>query len=38
VVLNTLTATSAQFVVTQSGTQLFCWNYVLGGSRTGTTC
>ena len=38
VVLNTLTATSAQFVVTQSGTQLFCWNYELGGSPTGTAC
>ncbi|MCU1537385.1 MAG: hypothetical protein JWP82_1736 [Humibacillus sp.] len=38
VVLNTLTATSAQFVVTQSGSQLFCWHYVLGGSSTGTRC
>ena len=38
VVLNTLTATSAQFVVTQSGETLFCWNYVLGGSPTGTAC
>jgi hypothetical protein len=38
VVLNTLTATSAQFVVTQSDTPLFCWDYVLGGSPTGTPC
>jgi hypothetical protein len=38
VVQNSLTATSAQFVVTQSGSQLFCWNYVLGGSSTGTAC
>jgi hypothetical protein len=40
VVLNSLTATSAQFVVTQgmTGPQLFCWNYVLGGSSTGTSC
>ena len=38
VVLNTLTATSAQFVVTQQGVTLFCWNYVLGGDPTGTPC
>ena len=38
VVLNSLTATSAQFVVTQEGVTLFCWNYVLGGDPTGTPC
>lgn len=38
VVLASLTATSAQFVVTQSGAQLFCWNYALGGRPTGTAC
>lgn len=38
VVLNSLTATAAQFVVTQSDVQLFCWNYQLGGSATGTRC
>lgn len=38
VVLNTLTATSAQFVVTQEGATLFCWNYVKGGDPTGTPC
>jgi hypothetical protein len=38
VVLDTLTATAAQFVVTQEGAQLFCWNYTLGGSPTGTVC
>ncbi|EWT00087.1 hypothetical protein N865_18015 [Intrasporangium oryzae NRRL B-24470] len=38
VVLTSLTATAAQFVVTQSGATLFCWNYTLGGPNTGTTC
>jgi len=38
VVLDQLLATSAQFVVTQSDVQLFCWNYTLGGSPTGTRC
>ncbi len=38
VVLDALTATAAQFVVTQEGTTLFCWNYSLGGSATGTRC
>jgi hypothetical protein len=31
VVLNKVTATSAEFVVTQSGATLFCWDYTLGG-------
>ena len=38
VVLDTLTATAAHFVVTQEGATLFCWNYTLGGSPTGTRC
>jgi hypothetical protein len=38
VVLDTLTATAATFTVSQSGDVLFCWNYVLGGSATGTAC
>jgi hypothetical protein len=38
VVLDTLLATSAQFVVTQEGATLFCWNYAVGGSPTGTRC
>lgn len=38
VVLDSLTATGAQFVVTQEGATLFCWNYVKGGSSTGTPC
>ncbi|HEX5968799.1 MAG TPA: hypothetical protein VFY88_10000 [Intrasporangium sp.] len=38
VVLDTLTATAAQFVVTQEGVTLFCWNYTLGGDPTGTPC
>jgi hypothetical protein len=36
--LNQLTATAAQLVITQGGTQLFCFNYTLGGPKTGTAC
>jgi hypothetical protein len=38
VVLNTLTATSAHLVITQGGSQIFCRDYTLGGSATGTPC
>jgi hypothetical protein len=36
--LNKLTATAAQLVITQNETQLFCFNYTLGGPKTGTAC
>lgn len=36
VVLNTLTATSAQFTITQNGAIVFCRNYT--GTGTGTPC
>jgi hypothetical protein len=35
---NTLIATTANLTVTQSGSIIFCRNYVLGGSSTGTAC
>jgi len=38
VTLNTLTATSAHLVITQSGSIIFCRNYTLGGPATGTAC
>jgi hypothetical protein len=38
VTLNTLTATSAQLVVTQGGSVIFCRNYTLGGPAIGTAC
>jgi hypothetical protein len=38
VTLNTLTATSAHLAITQSGSIIFCRNYTLGGSATGTAC
>ena len=36
--LLSLTATNANFTVTQNGTIVFCRNYTLGGSATGTPC
>jgi hypothetical protein len=36
--LDSLEATSARFVVTWSGQQVLCRDYVLGGSNTGTAC
>jgi hypothetical protein len=36
--LNTLTATAAHLVITQSGSVIFCRNYTLGGAATGTAC
>lgn len=36
--LDELVATNAQLIVSQNGTQLFCWNYVAGGDPTGTPC
>jgi len=38
VTLNTLTATAAHLEVTQGGSVIFCRNYTLGGSPTGTAC
>ena len=38
VTLNTLTATAAHLEVTQGGSIIFCRNYTLGGSPTGTAC
>ncbi|HEU5279381.1 MAG TPA: hypothetical protein VFU26_10800 [Gaiellaceae bacterium] len=38
VVLNTLIATSANLVITQGGSTIFCRNYTLGGPATGTAC
>ncbi len=38
VTLNTLTATSAHLVITQSGSIIFCRNYTLAGPATGTAC
>jgi len=38
VTLDTLTATAAQLVITQGGSTIFCRNYTLGGSATGTAC
>jgi hypothetical protein len=36
--LLSLTATAAQFTVTQDGTIVFCRNYTLGGPAIGTAC
>jgi hypothetical protein len=36
--LLSLTATAAQFTVTQGGTIVFCRNYTLGGPAIGTAC
>ena len=38
VTLNGLTATAAQLVITQGGSQIFCRNYTAGGDPTGTAC
>jgi hypothetical protein len=38
VVLDTLTATAAHLSITQDGSEIFCRNYTLGGSPTGTAC
>jgi hypothetical protein len=38
VTLNSLTATNAHLEITQGGTTIYCRNYVLGGSNTGTAC
>jgi len=38
VTLNTLTATSAQLVITQGGSVIFCRNYTQGGPAIGTAC
>jgi hypothetical protein len=38
VVLDTLTATAAHLTITQSGSVIFCRDYTLGGSATGTAC
>jgi hypothetical protein len=38
VTLNTLTAESAHLVITQGGSVIFCRDYTLGGSATGTAC
>jgi hypothetical protein len=38
VTLNTLTATAATLTITQGGNVIFCRNYTLGGSATGTAC
>jgi len=36
--LKSLTAEAAHLVITQGGTEIFCRNYTLGGSPTGTEC
>ena len=38
VTLNTLTATAAHLTITQDSSIIFCRNYTLGGSATGTAC
>ncbi|MDP9222351.1 MAG: hypothetical protein M3P18_00565 [Actinomycetota bacterium] len=38
VTVNTLTATAAHLEITQDGSVIFCRNYTLGGSATGTAC
>lgn len=38
VVLNALTATAAHLTITQGSTTVFCRDYTLGGSATGTAC
>ena len=38
VVLRSLVATGAHLVVAQDGQQVYCRDYTLGGSRTGTAC